>query len=237
LTFGGAQTWSRRLAHFGLLTMSLTPCAAGAAARQPSLASASVFVKETVAVPGPSADARRMLRWIVDSGDNLELPFIIVDKVAARVLVFDRQGMPRGSSPVLLGRGRGDTTPPGIGQRKLKEIAQAERITPAGRFVASFGNDLGEADILWVDYDSALSLHRVITGNPSDRRLERLATASIEDNRISYGCINIPVVFFDAVIVPAFNKSNSVVYILPEVKPLTEVFALARTSQVARLGL
>jgi hypothetical protein len=236
LTFGGAQTWIRRLVQLGLLAISLTPIPAMAAARQPSIASVSALVKETVAVPGPSADASRMLSWIVNSGDNLELPFIIVDKVAASVLVFDRHGMPQGSSPVLLGLGRGDTSPPGIGQRKLKEISQAERITPAGRFVASFGNDLGEADILWVDYDSALSLHRVVTGNPTDHRLERLATASIDDNRISYGCINVPVAFFDGVILPVFNKSNGVVYILPEVKPLAEVFALGRHSELARLG-
>jgi hypothetical protein len=145
--------------------------------------------------------------------------------------------MPQGSSPVLLGLGRGDTSPPGIGQRKLNEISQADRITPAGRFVASFGNDLGEAEILWVDYDSALSLHRVITGRPDDRRLQRLASAAIDDNRISYGCINVPVAFFDDVILPAFNNSNGVVYILPEVKPLADVFGLARHSEVARLGL
>ena len=139
---------------------------------------------------------------------------------------------------MLLGGGRGDTSPPGIGQRRLRDIAQAERITPAGRFIAGLGNDLGEADILWVDYDSALSLHRVIPGKPEDQRLRRLATASIDDNRISYGCINAPVAFFEGVILPLFNQTNGIVYILPEMKPLTEVFALLPNPplQIARLG-
>ena len=124
-----------------------------------------------------------MIAWIVETGDNLELPFVIVDKVGARVFAFDRHGVSKGSAPVLLGGARGDTSPPGIGQRRLRDIAQAERITPAGRFIAGLGNDLGEADILWVDYDSALSLHRVIPGKPEEQRLQRLATASTDDNR------------------------------------------------------
>jgi hypothetical protein len=126
----------------------------------------------------------------------------------------------------LLGVGRGDTSPSGIGQRRLADIAPAERITPAGRFLASIGNDLGEGDILWIDYDNAISLHRVITGNIKDRRHERLASASADDNRISFGCINVPVQFFEGVILPLFNKANGVVYILPEATPLSEVFDL-----------
>lgn len=174
----------------------------------------------------PSANASRMLSWIVASGDNLELPFVIVDKAGARVFAFDRAGALKGSSAALLGLGRGDQSPAGIGQRRLADIAPAERITPAGRFLASLGNDLGEADILWVDYDNAISLHRVIAGNRKDRRLQRLATASAADNRISYGCINVPVQFFEGVILPLFDRTNGMVYILPEATPLSEIFDL-----------
>ena len=49
----------------------------------------------------PSADASRLLTWIVASGDNLELPFVIVDKVRARVFAFGRGGTLMGSSPGL----------------------------------------------------------------------------------------------------------------------------------------
>ena len=52
------------------------------------------------------------------------------------------------------------------------------------------------------------------------------ATPTIDDNRISYGCINIPADFFDAYVRPAYARRNAVVYVLPEVRPLTEVFAM-----------
>ena len=219
MTCATKRSGIRRSIRLGLLTVAMTVLTSAAAARDPLAAQTST------AELRPSADAGRMIAWIVETGDNLELPFVVVDKIGARVFAFDRHGVSKGSAPVLLGGGRGDTSPPGIGQRKLRDIAPAERITPAGRFIAGLGNDLGEADILWVDYDSALSLHRVIPGKPEDQRLRRLATASSDDNRISYGCINAPVAFFEGVILPLFNRTNGMVYILPEVKPLTEVFA------------
>jgi hypothetical protein len=74
----------------------------------------------------------------------------------------------------------------------------------------------------------------VITGNLIERRLERLASASIDDNRISFGCINVPGEFFDGVILPLFNSANGVVYILPETTPLSAVFDLPSTPPLPR---
>jgi hypothetical protein len=166
-----------------------------------------------------------MVRWITASQDNAGLPFVIVDKVDARVFVFDSLGGLGGAAPALLGLRRGDDTIPGIGQRKLATILPADRTTPAGRFQASLGHDFDQ-DILWVDYDSALSLHRVIVGGRSDRRQARLASRTAADNRISYGCINVPADFYDNVVAPAFKGTVGVVYILPETKPLEAVFAI-----------
>ena len=47
---------------------------------------------------------------------------------------------------------------------------------------------------------------------------------SPEDNRITYGCINVPAAFYAKVVRPVFKESTGVVYILPETKPLNEVF-------------
>ncbi len=80
--------------------------------------------------------------------------------------------------------------------------------------------------MLWVDYAAAISLHRVVTSNPKERRLQRLASATPLDNRISYGCINVPAAFYDGVVRPAFSRSSGVVYILPEVRPVGSVFAI-----------
>ena len=218
----------RRPSYLRLVMLSLAMAAAGASARppaaQPSLAASTT--RASIGTPQSSPDASRLRGWIVASGDNLELPFVIVDKVRAKVLAYDREGVLQGSAPALMGLGRGDISPAGIGQRKLADIPPAERITPAGRFIASLGNDLGEAEILWVDHANALSLHRVIPGNTKDRRLERLATPSAADNRISYGCINVPLGFFEDVVLPLFKRSNGIVYILPEATPLDQLFSL-----------
>lgn len=176
-----------------------------------------------------SSDARRVADWVMASGDNQTLPFIVIDKVGAKVFLFDKTGALRGAAPALLGLARGDDSVAGIGQRRLATIKAAERTTPAGRFTASLGHDFDQ-DILWVDYRSALSLHRVVTGNPKDRRRARLASATPLDNRISYGCINVPAAFYDGVVVPAFTGTVGIVYLLPDTKTIGEVFAMTRAN-------
>ena len=172
----------------------------------------------------PSPDARHVADWAADSGNHANADFVIVDKLHARVYVFDAQARLRAATPVLLGAAPGDDSVVGIGQRPLAEVLPEERTTPAGRFVAERGrNALGE-DVVWVDYDAAVSMHRVRTTTPSERRLERLATPTIADNRISYGCINVPVAFFETWIAPTFARQRGVVYVLPEFRPVQEVF-------------
>ena len=171
-----------------------------------------------------SRDARAIADWVVRSSDNQGAPFVIIDKQAAKVFMFGAEGRLRGATTALLGAARGDDSVPGIGERKLSTIRPEERTTPAGRFVASLGSDLGPKDVIWVDYDAAISLHRVVTSNVRERRLQRLASRTLQDKRISYGCINVPARFFDRTIRPEFLHSSGVVYILPEVKSLASVF-------------
>jgi hypothetical protein len=173
---------------------------------------------------GPSDDARHVADWALDSGDNAGMPFVVVDKVNARVFVFDAQGRLRGASPVLLGLARGDESVPGIGARKLSTIQPQERTTPAGRFVASLDRSLTGEEILWVDYDSGVAMHRVIATVPKERRLQRLESSLPLEHRITFGCINVPVKFYDKVVSPAFTGTNGVVYVLPETRPAREVF-------------
>ncbi|WP_426102263.1 hypothetical protein [Massilia sp. TSP1-1-2] len=172
-----------------------------------------------------SQDARQMAQWILDAGNNHNLSFMIVDKKEAKVFMFDPGGRLLGASAVLLGAAIGDDSAPGIGERKLSSILPGERTTPAGRFVAALDHNIGGKDILWIDYANAISLHRVVTGNAQERRTQRLASSPTSDNRISYGCINVPPKFFDKVVMPAFHQTNGIVYILPETRPIAAVFA------------
>lgn len=172
----------------------------------------------------PSKDARRLADWVAHTHDNGNAEFMIVDKRNARVYVFDAAARLRGASPVLLGAAKGDDSVPGIGSRPLSQVRPEERTTPAGRFVAERGRNLKGEDIVWVDYDAAVSMHRVRATNPVERRLERLATPTIGDNRISYGCINVPVSFYETHVKPTVAKQRVIVYVLPEVKPIQQVF-------------
>ena len=122
---------------------------------------------------------------------------------------------------------------PGIGERKIADILPFERTTPAGRFKAEAGRNLGGEDIVWVDYDAAVSMHRVRATNPRERRLERLASSTVADNRISYGCINVPAAFFDAWVSPIFKSSPAPVYVLPEVRHEREVFSFLKARALA----
>jgi len=172
----------------------------------------------------PSPDSRYIADWVVDSGDNQGMPFIIIDKVGAMAFLFGAEGQLRGAAPVLLGSARGDDAAADIGTRKLADVRPHERTTPAGRFVASLAKNLRGNEILWVDYETGIALHRVATSNAKDRRAQRLATETSSDNRISYGCINVPVTFYENLVSPAFTGTNGVVYVLPEGRPVREAF-------------
>jgi hypothetical protein len=172
-------------------------------------------------------DIQKFAQRAVASGDSAQRPFAVVDKRHARVFVFGADGRLRGEAPVLLGLARGDRSVPGIGERKMSEIRPEERITPAGRFVSEPGRNLQGEDITWIDYGAAVSMHRVRTTNPAEHRLERLASPDIDDNRISYGCINVPAAFYDAQLKPALGAARGVVYVLPETQPAGELFEFA----------
>ena len=172
----------------------------------------------------PSSDVRSVAERAVAFGDAKGLPFLIVDKPAARVFAFDGQGRFVGDSAVLLGSALGDDSAPGIGDRPLAKIRPEERTTPAGRFDAELGENNHGEDILWVDYDNAVSMHRVRAVKASEQRLQRLASPTAADNRISYGCINVPATFYDDVVKPLFAPRDGIVYVLPETRPVETLF-------------
>jgi hypothetical protein len=186
-----------------------------------------VFHGADFASHAASADARFIADWVADSGDSRGLPFIILDKRDARVFVFGAQGRLIDSSPVLLGAAPGDDSAPDIGTRPMASVRQDEKTTPAGRFVAQAGKNASHEDVVWVDYADAVSMHRVRLVDPKERRLERLASPDPAQRRISYGCINVPVAFFETVVWPLLRSTRAVVYVLPEVRDVHQVFAAA----------
>lgn len=189
---------------------------AGAANRQLAVLALAVLAFAQVPLAAAAQDAQWLARAAVSAADNRGAPFAVIDKRNARVFVFDATGRLQASSPVLLGLARGDDSVPGIGERPVSEIRPEERTTPAGRFETEPGLNTKGEDIVWIDYDAAVSMHRVRATQKSERRLQRLASPTVADNRISYGCVNVPAAFYDAYIQPVLGSRRGVIYVLPE---------------------
>ena len=226
-----AQSWAQAAPTFSAKaesTAATAPVPAPPAARRPKLAD---FQQKSA-----SPEVQHVAHWVLDSGDNGGMPYMIVDKVNAEVFVFDAGGRLKGADPALLGMTAGDLAVPGIGDQKVSAIRPEDRITPAGRFVASLAPDLQGQDILWIDYASALAMHRVVKGKADESRADRLLSATAMDNRISYGCINVPVSFFDKVVSPVFSRSSGIVYILPEAGLASELFGSYDVASEAPIG-
>ncbi|MEI5687849.1 hypothetical protein [Sphingomonas kyungheensis] len=179
-------------------------------------------------VPVPSPAAAQVIAWIAAAQDNAGLPYAVIDKQQAALFLFDADGTPRGATPVLLGIGVGDESSPGVGAKRLEEIGPAERTTPAGRFVAKFGRAFGNQRVLWVDYANSVALHAVITTHKSEHRVARLLSPTPDDNRISFGCINVGTSFYTKTLRPRFTGKGGIVYILPDTLPLDTVFPRLR---------
>lgn len=169
----------------------------------------------------PSFEAREMADWVLTSGDHRKKAFVIVDKKDAQVYVFDARGRLNDVTPALLGSAVGDDTAPGVGDKPLAQVLPEEKTTPAGRFVAEVGMSTRGEDVVWVDYDAAVSMHRVLNVK---ERLAALATDTRADNRMSFGCINLPRRFYEEVLRPTVDAGGAVIYVLPETRSLQQTF-------------
>ncbi len=214
--------------HITVLTRKLVPalngcvrCACVVAAFAAGLAHSA-----DLAPAAPPSAVNRLAEAVLSTRDAGGRAFAIVDKPGATLWLFDGQGHPIAHSPVLVGQARGDVAPPDIGTRPLARVKPFEKITSAGRYLTEPGRNTRGEDIVWLDYDAALSMHRVrdVAG---ESRLQRLQTPSVTDNRISFGCINVPASFYDRHVDPLFSRSAGVVYVLPETLPLARVFPFA----------
>lgn len=206
----------------------LAACMAGAAHADteseglPLLLSASAIQlpRADFAGEASSADVRFAADWVAGNADNQRLPFVIVDKKNAQAFVFGADRRLRGVTSVLLGLAVGDGGLTDMSGRQISSLRPEERTTPAGRFAAEPGRNLQGEPIIWVDYAAKLAIHRLRPDLQQQRRTHRMASSSADDNRISMGCIVVPVAFYENVIQPVLGKTRSVVYVLPETRPV-----------------
>lgn len=167
-----------------------------------------------------AGEADRAARWVQQSGDHVGRPFAVVDKQTARLFVYTADGRLARASPALTGQTRGDHALPGTGSKPLSQITVEERTTPSGRFASEPGRNLDDEDIVWLDYDAGLAIHRLRSGRAEAARKRSLASATPDDNRATLGCVVVPVAFYEQVVQPLLGRQRGVVYVLPETQPL-----------------
>lgn len=186
------------------------------------------------AVEGVSTDlrdTRHVASWVLATADHAGQPFAVVDKRGAHISVYEPDGRLIGTSAALLGIDPGDLSAPDLAHRTPASLTAGERTTPAGRFESRPGhNDKGEA-IVWIDYDASLAIHRLRPAPPHERRAQRLDSPTVDDNRISLGCIVVSADFYLSVIQPSLGQRRGVVYVLPETGPVQAMFGGTAVSQ------
>ena len=167
--------------------------------------------------PSPPPAAQDLVSHIVQSADHGQLPFAVVDKQAAMLMVYRPDGVLAGVSTVLLGLTPGDHSNPGVGARTQGgTLANADRTTPAGRFESLPGRNLSGEHVVWIAYADALAIHRLRPAPPGEKRGARMASTNPRDKRISAGCVVVPEPFYDMVIRPVLGNGRAVVYVMPE---------------------
>lgn len=183
--------------------------------------------------PGPLADFGKVeapeevvhvANWVSHTRNNGKRAFVVIDKKQAQLYVFDRGGKLKSRTPILLGKAIGDHTVPGVGSKPMSQVKEDEKTTPAGKFLARPGRNTSGEDIIWIDYDASVSMHRLRKVKAEEKRAERMATPEPDDNRISYGCVNVPPKFYDGVLKPTVMKQGAFVYVLPETKTPQQQF-------------
>lgn len=182
--------------------------------------------------PGPLADFGKteapsevvhIANWVSYTRNNQNKAFVVVDKKQARMYLFEPNGKLKSDAPVLLGQAVGDVIPPGTASKPISKLKPHEKATPAGRFLARPGKNTRGDNVIWIDYNAAISLHRLRKVG-KENRAERIATADIGDNRISNGCVNVPPSFYDRLLRPTVLKKGAYVYVLPETKAPQQLF-------------
>jgi hypothetical protein len=173
----------------------------------------------------PSADAREVAAWVQASDDAGGKPYLIVDKKAARLFVFEADGRLVAATPVILGAALGDNSIPGVGERAQNgTLTPEDKTTPAGRYVTQPGRNIDGEHVVWLDYGEALALHRLRPGRSYKTRAARLASSQPQERRLSLGCVVVPVEFYLDVVKPLLGSRSGVVYVLPETQSARELF-------------
>lgn len=161
---------------------------------------------------GFSETANVVNSWVTQTKDNAGQKYVIADKASGEIHIMDAKGNVLASAPALYGKKVGDGMTVGETPAGIFTLTQESAPQSYGGDIQHFA-DAPNGDIY--------AIHRVLTGNPKQNRLGRLASKTADDNRVSLGCINIPAAVYDQHLSSGFKGK---LYIIPDQKELGSVF-------------
>lgn len=170
------------------------------------------YVQNVQQVQGLSRAASTVNSWVQESRDNAGKPYIIADKQSGEIHVVDGKGRVVATAPALYGRKTGDGMT--LGETPAGIFSVHQEAAPA-----SYGGDLQQ--FATAPNGDVYAIHRVLTNNPKQNRLGRLASPAAEDNRVSLGCINIPADIYNKYLGKSFDGK---LYVLPDQRSLGDTF-------------
>jgi hypothetical protein len=151
--------------------------------------------------------------------------FLVADKQAGKIYYYDKEAGGAVSAPALYGKLTSD-----IYDNEYYDSKQSppSYITPTGVFklrkymTAQLSTPLESMQVYVPGKEVVLAIHRVYRKSPGQRRLDRLASPTPTDNKISNGCINVPDDFYNKYIenIP----TGTLLYVLPETRAGIEKF-------------
>lgn len=143
--------------------------------------------------------------------------FIIADKPNGMLHVFNVDGSVLAQEPALYGKEKADV----LG--KVSSLEGGAKVTPAGTFTMQYETDTEYAgghrfSLAETSMDGGIiAIHAAWFGDAKENRAERLKSATSEDNRISYGCINTTHDLFLNKLMPRADEFNDgLVFVLPD---------------------
>jgi hypothetical protein len=149
------------------------------------------------------------LSSIINDGAN---SVIVADKVAGKIYVFNAETKAVIEGAALYGKELSDYF-----NQADYDYGKPGAITPAGEFVSHkyYSSHLNKPVTAFVEGKASLvAIHPVWTGNPKQKRVERLHSSTSDDNRITNGCVNVLDEFYYSVLDKL--KSNTRVVVLSE---------------------
>ncbi len=155
------------------------------------------------------ADLSPQIRYVLEQQELLanQDVYVVVDKTNREVLIVEN-GRITLRDPVLVGKELGDNIP----------VTQGRYGTNAGRYYPvvrtdedAYSNYYRATNILFdcdEEFTRCVAIHGLWTQVASERRVERYQSATIADNAITNGCVNVEYSIHDRLIA-VFQQRNS----------------------------